>query len=81
MNNNIYPSEIKQIKERFFRQAYETLYDNLFMLNGHETMSAFNHSINDSGYCPTITTRCEGFKNAILVIIKDVKYDKKMPNV
>lgn len=66
----MYPKEIQDIKERFFRQAYETLYDNLHTLRGGETMSAFNHTINDSGYCPTITTRVEGFKTAVLVVEK-----------
>ena len=69
-----YPKEINDIKERFFRQAYETLYDNLAELREREreskgiTMNAFNKSINYSGYSAALTTRCEGFKTAILVV-------------
>lgn len=65
-----YPKEIQEIKERFYRQGYETLYDNLFELNGDETMNAFNHSINRSGFSPAMTTRVEGFKTAVLVVVK-----------
>ena len=67
------PNEISQIKERFFKQAYETLYMNLFNIKHADTLSAFNHSIDSSGYSPTLTTRPEGFKTAILVVIYDSK--------
>lgn len=69
----MYPKEINDIQERFFRQAYETLYDNLNNLKGGETMSAFNHTVNNTGLCPTLTTRCEGFKTAILIIERSSK--------
>lgn len=65
-----YPKEIANIQERFFRQAYETLYDNLNVLNNADTMSAFNHNINKDGICPTLTTRPDGFKTAIVVVEK-----------
>lgn len=66
-----YPIEIQEIKERFYRQAYETLYDNLFTVKGGEVMNAFNRRIDSGDYSPTLTTRCEGFKTAILLIVKE----------
>lgn len=65
------PNEIKEIPERFFRQAYETLYMNIDKVDEITTMSAFNHSVSTEGYSPTLTTRSEGFKTAILLVVKD----------
>lgn len=59
-----------EIKERFFRQAYETLYDNLNKLEGGETMNPFNHHICRDGYSAALTTRPDGFKTSILVVEK-----------
>ena len=64
----MYPKEITEIKERFFRQCYETLYDNYSQLYPGDTLNGFNHSINQSGFSPTLTTRPEGFKTAIVVV-------------
>lgn len=68
----MYPSIISNIKERFFRQAWETVWDNQEELAEREsksiTMNAFNHSISYDGYCPTITTRVDGFKTAVLIV-------------
>lgn len=59
----------EEIKERFFRQAYETLENNNCEVG--DTISAFNKSVNKSGICPTLTTRPEGFKTAILPVVPD----------
>lgn len=69
----MYPIEIQQIDERFFRQAYETVWDNIDFIKNNElcTISAFNHTIDDSGVCPTLTTRPDGFKTAILLVTKN----------
>ena len=59
------------IKERFFRQVAETILDN--QCEPGDTVDAFNKKVNRSGVCPTITTRPEGFKTAILPIVEDVE--------
>lgn len=59
------------VKERFFRQAAETLGENHCEVG--DTVDAFNKKVNHSGICPTITTRPEGFKTAILPVVKDPK--------
>ena len=54
------------MNERFFRQAIET-FENGDCIKG-DIIDAFNKRINKTGFCPTITTRPEGFKTAILVV-------------
>ena len=66
----MYPSSISNIKERFFRQAWETVWDNQNILNDSDCLSAFNHSVIQDGYCPTLTTRPDGFKTAIIIVEK-----------
>ena len=55
-------------KERFFKQALETFNNN--ECEEGDTIDAFNKRVNKSGFCPTITTRPEGFKTAILPVVK-----------
>lgn len=55
--------------ERFFKQAVETVLKN--ECEAGDTVDAFNKKVNRSGICPTITTRPEGFKTAILTIVED----------
>lgn len=52
--------------ERFFRQAFETLEENNCSFG--DTINPFNKTVNKSGICPTLTTRPEGFKTAILIV-------------
>lgn len=54
--------------ERFFKQAVETVLENECEVG--DTVDAFNKKVNRSGVCPTITTRPEGFKTAILPIVE-----------
>lgn len=54
-------------QERFFKQAFETLQEN--DCEEGDTIDAFNKKINKSGVCPTLTTRPEGFKTAILPVV------------
>ena len=54
--------------ERLYKQAVETVLENDCEVG--DTVDAFNRKINKSGLCPTITTRPEGFKTAILPIVK-----------
>lgn len=57
------------IKERFFRQVAETILEN--QCEPGDTIDAFNKKVNHSGICPTVTTRPEGFKTAILPIVEE----------
>lgn len=57
--------ENDSVKERFFKQAFDTL--NNSDVEVGDTIDAFNKRVSKSGYSPTITTRPEGFKTAILV--------------
>ena len=54
-------------KERFYKQAFETLKENECEVG--DTIDAFNRKVNKSGVCPTLTTRPEGFKTAILPVV------------
>lgn len=54
-------------QERFFKQAFETLQEN--DCEEGDTIDAFNKKVNKSGVCPTLTTRPEGFKTAILPVV------------
>lgn len=62
-------SKLGIINERFFRQAKETFESNNCECG--DTIDAFNKRVNKSGYCPTLTTRPEGFKTAILPVVMD----------
>ena len=61
-------SKGKTMQERFFKQAWETLKDNIKIVRGGYTINAFNKTVDNSGISPTLTTRPEGFKTAILII-------------
>ena len=54
-------------KERFYKQAFETLKENECEVG--DTIDAFNKKVNKSGVSPTLTTRPEGFKTAILPVV------------
>lgn len=54
------------VKERFFRQAIETV--KAYDVKPGDTVNAYNQSVNGSGTSPTVTTRPEGFKTAILAV-------------
>lgn len=64
-------------KERFFRQALETFENS--NVNYGDTIDAFNKRVNRSGYSPTLTTRPEGFKTAILPVTNDIRIRKLTP--
>lgn len=54
---------------RFYEQAIETLKNNDCAVG--DTINAFNHTVDKTGISPTITTRPEGFKTAILPVVKN----------
>ena len=64
-------------KERFFKQALETFEESDATYG--DTIDAYNKRVNQSGYSPTITTRPEGFKTAILPVTKDIHIRKLTP--
>ncbi|MCQ2086653.1 MAG: DNA cytosine methyltransferase [Bacilli bacterium] len=57
-----------ETKERFFRQAEETFLKN--DCKPGDTINAYNRTVDQSGTSPTITTRPEGFKTAILPVVE-----------
>lgn len=61
--------------ERFFKQALETLKENDCSVG--DTIDAYNKKVNSSGISPTITTRPEGFKTAILPVVEPLAYDEQ----
>lgn len=60
-------------ENRFYKQAFETVKENDCEVG--DTVDAFNKKVNDSGVSPTVTTRPEGFKTAILVVDEPLVYD------
>lgn len=64
-------------KERFFRQALDTFDDSDAEYG--DTIDAFNKRVNKSGCSPTLTTRPEGFKTAILPVTNNLRIRKLTP--
>lgn len=58
----------KILSRRFYRQAVETLENN--DCEEGDAIDAFHRSVVKNGICPSITTRPEGFKTAILPVVK-----------
>ena len=56
-------------KYRFYQQAIETLQEN--DCEPGDTIDAYNKRVNKDGVSPTITTRPDGFKTAILPVVTD----------
>lgn len=67
--------KIIEPNERFFKQALETVAENDCSVG--DTVDAFNKRVNKSGVSPTITTRPEGFKTAILPVVEPLAYDEQ----
>lgn len=68
---------VMEMSERFFEQAIETLEKNDCEYG--DIINAYNKSVDKSGICPTITTRPEGFKTAILPVISRYRIRKLTP--
>lgn len=64
-------------KERFFKQAIDT-FEKSDAEYG-DTIDAFNERVNKSGCSPTLTTRPEGFKTAILPVTNNLRIRKLTP--
>lgn len=68
------PKILEEPTERFFKQALDTAKSNECEVG--DTIDAFNEKINKSGISPTVTTRPEGFKTAILPIDQQYRVRK-----
>lgn len=64
-----------EMEERFFKQAEETFLQN--DCKPGDTINAFNKTVDKSGVSPTLTTRPEGFKTAILPVVDGEKEEPK----
>lgn len=76
--DNLLLEEIKEMSEtneRFFKQADETFMEN--ECKPGDTINAFNKTVDQSGTSPTLTTRPEGFKTAILPVVEKEKEEPK----
>lgn len=62
------------VLERFHGQAIETLENNDCEVG--DTINAYNQKVEKSGISPTITTRPDGFKTAILPVVEDARIKK-----
>ena len=60
---------------RFYKQAFETVKNN--DCKSGDTIDSFNKKVNKSGVSPTITTRPDGFKTAILVVDEPMAFDEQ----
>lgn len=65
----MYPKEISDVKERFFRQCYETLFNSYKEINYGDTLNSFNRSISHNGFSPALTTRPESCKTGVIVVV------------
>ena len=72
LNSTTYKKEFG----RFGRQAVETLNENKNIINDGMTVNAYNKTIDKTGLSPTLTTRPEGFKTAILPITNGLRIRK-----
>lgn len=54
---------------RIYRQAFETLERNKNIIKKYDIIQPFNKKVIKTGICPTITTRPDGFKTAILLVV------------
>lgn len=71
---NLEPKILEEPTESFFKQALDTAKSNECEVG--DTIDAFNERINKSGISPTVTTRPEGFKTAILPIDQQYRVRK-----
>ena len=80
IGNNAFRSGYKLIEvedKRFYNQALETFKKN--ECKEGDIINAYNQTVEKSGVAPTLTTRPEGFKTAILPITKELRIRKLTP--
>lgn len=66
--------EVIEPNYRFFAQAFETFRKNDCEVG--DTIDAFNKRVNKDGISPTLTTRPDGFKTAILPVTQEYRIRK-----
>lgn len=64
---------------RMGKQAIETMNKNTEYIEYGMTINAYNKTLDNTGLSPTLTTRPEGFKTAILPITKELRIRKLTP--
>ncbi|MCG1555455.1 DNA (cytosine-5-)-methyltransferase [Staphylococcus epidermidis] len=64
---------------RIGKQAIETMNKNTEYIEYGMTINAYNKTLDNTGLSPTLTTRPEGFKTAILPITKELRIRKLTP--
>ncbi len=64
---------------RFGKQAIDTLNENISVVKDGNVINAYNKTLDKSGLSPTLTTRPEGFKTAILPVTNDLRIRKLTP--
>ena len=83
VDESYFLSELGHIaKEKYGRmgkQAVETIKENMEEIRDGYTINAFNKTTDKSGLSPTLTTRPEGFKTAILLVVDQLRVRKLTP--
>lgn len=79
MITNTFYLESKRRSGRMGKQAIETIKENIEEVCDGYTINAYNKTIDKSGLSPTLTTRPEGFKTAILPITNNLRIRKLTP--
>lgn len=64
---------------RLGKQASETINENIDLIEEGMTINSYNKTLNSTGISPTVTTRPEGFKTAILPITNNLRIRKLTP--
>lgn len=64
---------------RLGKQASETMNENIDLIEEGMTINSYNKTINSTGVSPTVTTRPEGFKTAILPVTNNLRIRKLTP--
>ncbi|WP_257643636.1 DNA (cytosine-5-)-methyltransferase [Staphylococcus haemolyticus] len=64
---------------RLGKQASETMNENIDLIEEGMTINSYNKTLNSTGISPTVTTRPEGFKTAILPITNNLRIRKLTP--
>ena len=79
-SNEIERLEFVTSKESMGRMGFQAVETILIETFEHgDTINAYNRSVDRSGLSPTLTTRPEGFKTAILPITKELRIRKLTP--
>ena len=64
---------------RLGKQASETMNENIDLIEEGMTINPYNKTLNSTGVSPTVTTRPEGFKTAVLPVTNNLRIRKLTP--